>query len=251
MLIHGSDKEKAFDFTVQRSFPYIIFPPIGDSYNGLAYDEFRNKLINNLVALYHYKNDGNDDITFHKQNEEIRNMLESVVLDKVTSTEIETYNYQQMTVDTAIRNIVRKLSDIDILNLNVEKLNNKIRHLESRTGHLNSKPKKVVYGEGNSTEISNLVSNIDPSKSYTDIVLDYLKTSGELLSAEDIAKATNLTLDNVKNVFTRLKLNKTGYYTDILKHIKFEPGYYYPIPNSNRSYPRTLYQWDENPVHGG
>ena len=129
MLIHGSDKERAFDLAVQRSFPYLIFPPIRDSYEGLDYDEFRNKLINNLVSLSHYKN-SNDDVTFYKQNEEIRNMLESAVFDKTTAVEIESYKYQQMTVDRAIRDISTQLHDLTILRKELDKVKRRVLDIE-------------------------------------------------------------------------------------------------------------------------
>jgi hypothetical protein len=197
MLIHGSDKEKAFDLAVQRSFPYLIFPPIHDSYEGLDYDEFRNKLINNLVALYNYKN-SNDDVTFYKQNEEIRNMLEYSVFDRTTITEIESYKYQQMTVDNAIREMAKNHTSIEGRLLSIEK---KIKRKGKFETPIENLELPIENLELPSAANENNVYKYDNDLSNKDNVLKYLKYARDPKTLDDLI---DLNIMDAKKIYTVL-----------------------------------------------
>lgn len=233
MLIHGSDKERAFDLAVQRSFPYLIFPPIHDSYDGLDYDEFRNKLINNLVALYHYKN-GNDDVTFYKQNEEIRNMLESSIFDRVTSAEIEGYRYQQMTVDRAIRDMAKTQSEFE----------HRLKSLE----HI--KKKAIVCKDPMHDDACITPNNMPPvttlSKTNIDLVYEQLVNNPKNVYSEiELAEVTGLSRTQIKCVFGNI-YSKEHPHNDKIPHIKNTVTKYKPNPNL-REYPMQCYQYVEIP----
>jgi hypothetical protein len=166
MLIHGSDREMIFDMAVQQAFPYIIFPPIRDSYEGLNYDEFRNKLIKNLLALYHFKN-GNDSPTFYNQEKEILRMLESAVFDKSTTADIENYKRQQNTTSDAIREIINKQTEIEYRLNKLEKLSKK------RKG---SSKSDVKRSEGDNLSLKSEGDNLS------------LKSEGDNLPSKGVAK---------------------------------------------------------------
>jgi hypothetical protein len=157
MLIHGSDKEKVFDLTIQRTFPYLIFPPIGDSFNGLMYNEFRHDLINKLAALHHYKN-VNDDTTFFKLNSEINYLLESAIFDSVTTNEIENYKYEQMTFENALRDFSERIKELETRQNKTEKALERLKkkklndNLINRTANLDNIPTANTYiGSGFNT----------------------------------------------------------------------------------------------------
>ena len=206
MLIHGSDREMIFDMAVQQAFPYIIFPPIRDSYEGLNYDEFRNKLIKNLLALYHFKN-GNDSPTFYNQEKEILRMLESAVFDKSTTADIENYKRQQNTTSDAIREIINKQTEIEYRLNKLEKLSKK------RKG---SSKSDVKRSEGDNLSLKSEGDNL-PSKgvakkdkrksgeSIKDIVRNGLKSSTIPLTRMEICNKTGLNENQVDSGLYRLK----------------------------------------------
>lgn len=232
MLIQWSDKERAFDLAIQHSFPYLIFPPIGDTYNGLDYDEFRNMLINNLVALYHYKN-GNDDITFYKQNEEINNMLETAVFDKVTSSEIESYKYQQMTIDKAIRELAKKQQGFE----------ERLKHLE----HINKQSNEAVESKNIEDHIitNNTNRSTSSKKSYIDRVYEILETNPNIVYTEiELADLAGLSQRQVKNAFTNMLYNRPPRHPDKIPHIVKGTTKYKPNPDI-REYPLNTYKWVE------
>jgi hypothetical protein len=257
MLIHGSDKERAFDLAVQRSFPYLIFPPIHDSYEGLDYDEFRNKLINNLVALNTYKN-SNDDVTFYKQNEEIRNMLESTVFDKTTAAEIESYKYQQMTIDNAIRGFVTRFSEHDIrlsklegslkrvkkLDTDIEKItsDSPIRIGEPPISIASGRTGKNIYPSLNNENIDKRISNVS-------IVINFLKKyQDSKFTPAEIALATGLKESRVRGasegIYNRRESIKKS---EEYKHfMRYEYSFKGSGINFNREYTGYKYQWVEN-----
>jgi hypothetical protein len=241
MLIHGSDKERAFDLAVQRSFPYLIFPPIHDSYEGLDYDEFRNKLINNLVALNTYKN-SNDDVTFYKQNEEIRNTLESSVFDRTTSAEIESYKYQQMTLDRAIRDIANKITGIEILSKELKNVKNRLFKLENGTQNfINPSNCSVIPNDNGDSK-----KETDGSIYLSTRIKQLLQSAPYPLSRNEIADKLEVDEERVKSALggfvvrnkkhlLKTKRSKLVDYKDTIRNIE-----------GKRDFKETLYQWVES-----
>lgn len=185
MLMSRYDIDRAFDDTIKRSLPYLIFSP----------QEFRNRLAEQMDTLCHYYQEKND-VSFPGRNEAINKMLdEAPEMDELTELKIHYLESHQKRIDERFWKIESRLSKLEknILNRNMF--------------HNGQVPVEKHGGSGNKIQQDLIKEKTLKPTNHKEIVLNYLKLTGGSHSIRDISENTELTIKQVSNAIHRLKKN--------------------------------------------
>lgn len=190
MLTPRYDLDRAFDVTLKRSLPYLIF----------SSQDFRDKLAEQLDTLCQYYQE-NNDASFPDRNLAINKMLdEAPEMDELTELKIHYLESHQKRIDELFWDINSRLS----------KLEKKTDKRSPDTIDNSVLPAKEVSTDESGISVQQSLVKETPIKPLKpkEIVLAFLKSSQGSYSFRDISSKTGLTKEQVSNVLQRVKRAK-------------------------------------------
>jgi predicted XRE-type DNA-binding protein len=106
MLDFNPNTEAAFDATLKRAVPFLIFAPA----------EYRNNLAAQMESLWHFyqSRDSGSELTFIQRNKHINDMLDHGfdACDPTSTQQISSFDNMQMSYHTRLTKIERDLADL-------------------------------------------------------------------------------------------------------------------------------------------
>lgn len=200
MLIHNLDMDRAFDLTIKKTLPFLIFPS----------DNFKLKLSGMLSSLYQYYSERNE-IKFEQLNNDIESMIENACLDSNTDITLFNFKYQQMTLDQAQQKLNERTAKINLFVAELEDVKSRISKLEAIS---KSDPVNISNKE---RDRNNKKSDKTFGPSNVDIVIECIKKSPVPQSKAEISAATNLQTNQVNTAIDNIK----KYRPHLMKNISF------------------------------
>jgi hypothetical protein len=102
VLAHFYDLDRAFDRVLNRSLPYLIFPP----------KEFRVELGDKIGSLYQYFREGNST-AFSEQRAVVELVLTNAVFDDITERRISTFTQIQQPLDKTLSDLDERVAKLE------------------------------------------------------------------------------------------------------------------------------------------
>lgn len=229
MLIHKLDMDRAFDLTIKKTHPYLIF----------SSDELKLTLSGMLSSLYQYYSEGND-IKFDQLNKEIEKTIDETHLDSNTDITSFNFKYQQMTLDQAQKEINKRiikteefLEEFEGVKVRLKKLEavlknekivGKLKHefktesVEKITVNVESEiPKTCPQVSNTCSDVFDTSSKCINEPTNVEIVIECIKRSDVPQSIKEIATVTGLKNKQVSMAIINIKKS----HSDVLKNITF------------------------------
>lgn len=102
VLVHSYDLDRAFDYMLKRSIPYLIFPP----------REFRVELADKIGSLYQYYREGNST-AFSEQRAIVELIITSAAFDDITERRISTFTQIQHPLDKTLSDLDERVTKLE------------------------------------------------------------------------------------------------------------------------------------------
>lgn len=102
VLAHFYDLDRAFDRVLNRSLPYLIFPP----------KEFRVELGDKIGSLYQYYRETNST-AFSEQRNLIEQIITSAAFDDITERKISNFTQHQQPLDKTLSDLDERVAKLE------------------------------------------------------------------------------------------------------------------------------------------